>query len=54
MVFFSDKFKFYNFHLDCDKKNQMMNYNEQLKQLSRKYNAQRMRRLNNRIDKFSR
>ena len=48
--FSSDKFKFYNSPLDMNtKKNQILNYYDEMKKTFRKYNAHRMRRLNNRL-----
>ena len=45
-----DKFEFYNSPSDWDKKKyKLMNYNEEMKKFSRKYNAQRFRSLNNNI-----
>ena len=48
--FSSEQFKFYNSPLDKNnKKNQILNYYEEMKKTFRKYNGQRLRRLNNRI-----
>jgi hypothetical protein len=45
-----DKFEFYNSPSDWDKKKyKLMNYNEEMKKFSRKYNAQRFRSLTNNI-----
>ena len=48
--FSSEQFKFYNSPLDKNnKKNQILNYYEEMKKTFRKYNGQRLRRLNNKI-----
>ena len=48
--FSSEQFKFYNSPLDINnKKNQILNYYEEMKKTFRKYNGQRLRRLNNKI-----
>ena len=48
--FSNDRFEFYNPSLDWnERKYKLMNYNEEMKRLSRKYNAQRIKRLTNKI-----
>ena len=50
--FSSDKFEFYNSPLDKNKKRQkIINYTEEMRKIYLKYNAQRLRRLNNIIRK---